>query len=386
VSIVNNVFRTTNNDGIKPDQASIFVSGGATLSNITISHNVDVVDDGATPRQSINIHLWRKAAAHTAPDALQLAQNQFHNDILVPISLVVDTTPLEPSAHVRWPVIRRSTTTTTTTTVDTGVVALFRVANAMPSLAVAQLPTTIDVFGVLPLRGLQPLRHSRVQSRLQIHTDIKPYLFVAMENCLLFQHFFLFRRLSIVIRKQNYLSIVEEPRRIGGNAASTSSKQACHIAMAGDSTQFLPMLAVINSTLTNSPNLRPMFHLLLEKGIEEWRICCVKFIANVILGDDQQSMTKQLDCLLSKQWRARVQIVPFAIDDANLFRFDIAHSDKSSLGRNLSSPHNFVRFYLPQLLPTSVEKVVWLDADVVVLQDICRLYDNALIDNHFVIL
>ena len=44
---------------------------------------------------------------------------------------------------------------------------------------------------------------------------------------------------------------------------------------------------------------------------------------------------------------------------------------------NLESPLNFARFYLHKLLPT-VDKVLYLDADVVVQGDAAALYDGAL--------
>ena len=45
---------------------------------------------------------------------------------------------------------------------------------------------------------------------------------------------------------------------------------------------------------------------------------------------------------------------------------------------NLESPLNFARFYLHELLPKGVRKVLYLDADVIVRGDAVELYDEAL--------
>ena len=45
---------------------------------------------------------------------------------------------------------------------------------------------------------------------------------------------------------------------------------------------------------------------------------------------------------------------------------------------NLSAEANFARFYLTEMLPSDVEKVVYLDADTVVRKDVTHLYDTSL--------
>lgn len=53
----------------------------------------------------------------------------------------------------------------------------------------------------------------------------------------------------------------------------------------------------------------------------------------------------------------------------------------ASAARNLSAPHNYVRFFMPQLLRDEpVAKIIWLDNDVIVLRDIAALYDSTLRD------
>ncbi|KAJ1463265.1 nucleotide-diphospho-sugar transferase [Pelagophyceae sp. CCMP2097] len=48
---------------------------------------------------------------------------------------------------------------------------------------------------------------------------------------------------------------------------------------------------------------------------------------------------------------------------------------------NLRSPLNFARFYLHELLPRDVEKVVYLDSDTLAVRDVAELYDGALAAN-----
>ena len=68
--------------------------------------------------------------------------------------------------------------------------------------------------------------------------------------------------------------------------------------------------------------------------------------------------------------------------DSRRFPFQVTWSEsKNSLLRNLTSPHNFARFYLAQLLPPAVRKIIWLDTDVVVRGDIAALFDGALRDD-----
>ena len=57
----------------------------------------------------------------------------------------------------------------------------------------------------------------------------------------------------------------------------------------------------------------------------------------------------------------------------------LLHSTIHSEARNLSAPHNYVRFFMPSLL-RHVRKVVWLDNDVLVLRDIAPMFDATLRD------
>lgn len=43
---------------------------------------------------------------------------------------------------------------------------------------------------------------------------------------------------------------------------------------------------------------------------------------------------------------------------------------------------NFARFYLSNLLVADIEKVIYLDADTIILGDVAKLYDETLIDSN----
>lgn len=49
---------------------------------------------------------------------------------------------------------------------------------------------------------------------------------------------------------------------------------------------------------------------------------------------------------------------------------------------NLASDLNFARFYLSDLLVADIEKIIYLDADTIVLGDVTKLYDEALTDSN----
>lgn len=170
----------------------------------------------------------------------------------------------------------------------------------------------------------------------------------------------------VVLRShENRLPAVAE--RVGGDPGATRpSNGDCDVVMSGDRSQFVPMFAVINSMLRNSLRLRARVHVLLTSA-----------------NGDAAQFARECDCLFGPEWRARINIVPFDVNDERLFRFGIGDTHKNSGERNLSSPHNFVRFYLPTLLPERLRKVIWLDADVVVRADVCQLFDAALLTERY---
>ena len=50
----------------------------------------------------------------------------------------------------------------------------------------------------------------------------------------------------------------------------------------------------------------------------------------------------------------------------------------SKADQRLASPHNYLRFFLHELLP-DIDKILYLDTDVVVLADVAELSKNILL-------
>lgn len=170
----------------------------------------------------------------------------------------------------------------------------------------------------------------------------------------------------VVVRSHENVLPPVAPRVGGDPGATHASSGDCDVVLSGDRSQFVPMFAVINSLLRNSLRLRARIHVLLTEA-----------------SGDAAQFARESECLFRPEWRERINVVPFDTADERLFRFGIGDTQKNSGERNLSSPHNFVRFYLPTLLPQQMRKVIWLDADVVVRADICQLFDAALLTDRY---
>jgi lipopolysaccharide biosynthesis glycosyltransferase len=167
----------------------------------------------------------------------------------------------------------------------------------------------------------------------------------------------------VVVRPAQAPPVVPTAARIGSDPSPRGATGDCDVVISGDRSQFVPMLAAINSALKHSARVR--VHVLLTGAT-----------------GDAASFGAQAACLLGESAFRRVSVVPFELDDQRLFRFAIGDTDKNSGARNLSSPHNFVRFYLPTLLPR-LQKAIWIDADVILLADVCMLFDAALLTDRY---
>lgn len=149
---------------------------------------------------------------------------------------------------------------------------------------------------------------------------------------------------------------------------TTEAQSLIHIALSSDAQQFRAMLACINSTLTSSATSthRLRFHLF----------CASKAECELLRRYGSRAMPQ-----LFVDRSALLDVVEFD-GDALASRF-ARGSLSNSAARNLSVPQNYVRFYMAQLLPSGVTKVIWLDNDVLVLRDISRLFDGSLLSDRF---
>jgi lipopolysaccharide biosynthesis glycosyltransferase len=133
-----------------------------------------------------------------------------------------------------------------------------------------------------------------------------------------------------------------------------------HVALSADRAQWRAMLTCINSTLSHAHSpMRLRFHVLCT---------------NAECGALQRYCSAAATRLLCDA----IEWIEF--DALDIERRFGRESVSNSAARNLSAPHNFVRFYLARWLP-DVDKVIWLDNDVIAQNDVALLYDSALRDD-----
>jgi lipopolysaccharide biosynthesis glycosyltransferase len=145
-----------------------------------------------------------------------------------------------------------------------------------------------------------------------------------------------------------------------GNEATTV--EIVHVALAADFTQWQAMLTAINSTLANC----------VDKKRLRFTVLCTP--------DERRQLEQYCHFALPLVAAGQLQFVEF--DGDRITAQFARQSLSSSSSRNLSAPHNYVRFFMPQLL-LNTTKVIWVDNDVLVLQDIALLYDMTLLsDQH----
>jgi lipopolysaccharide biosynthesis glycosyltransferase len=138
---------------------------------------------------------------------------------------------------------------------------------------------------------------------------------------------------------------------------SASVAPLVHVALSGDRAQWRAMLTCINSTLSHARDAsRLRFHVLCTAAeCGPLRDYCAAAARAALCN--------------------AVEWVQF--DAANIETRFGRESVSNSAARNLSAPHNFARFYLARWLP-AVDKVIWLDNDVIAQRDIALLYDASL--------
>ena len=135
-------------------------------------------------------------------------------------------------------------------------------------------------------------------------------------------------------------------------------KPKVHVVVAGDRAQSLGIVACARSMLnaTNSPD-RIVLHVIVEASLVT-------------------DITTALECALQR----KVSVYAFDLGGRLMIR-----PPRNKAKTNLASSLNFARFYLHDILPKDVEKILWLDADTVVLRDIVPLYDEAFRKNDFAV-
>ncbi|KAJ6801381.1 putative galacturonosyltransferase-like 9 [Iris pallida] len=133
-------------------------------------------------------------------------------------------------------------------------------------------------------------------------------------------------------------------------SSSINKGEDIHIAMTLDSKYFRGTVAAIFSLLNHSSCPDQLhFHFIV---------------------DTADSSSSSL-LLLSIFPSLRFSLYPFLPH-----RRSLSPLISSSLRKALENPLNYARNYLPDLLPRSITKVLYLDSDVLVLDDIANLWNN----------
>jgi hypothetical protein len=132
------------------------------------------------------------------------------------------------------------------------------------------------------------------------------------------------------------------------------------VVMSGDSHEYLALLASVHSALANCAEPDRLHFIFLAELSE---VATLRGVLQCGLGEE-----------VTRRWT----IVPFERSVLGAIPDSLGHK---VVERNLTAPHNFIRFYLHQLLPPSVTKVVYVDADTIVRGDLGLLYDNVLLDD-----
>ena len=138
------------------------------------------------------------------------------------------------------------------------------------------------------------------------------------------------------------------------------SKDRVHVVVAGDRVQSLGVLASARSVFQSTTNPE-------------------RVTVHAIVDPMSTSLIQRSFRCLSQRDRILGQFFVYAFD-VKSYALEIRAPVNEHKG-NLAAGANFARFYLRSILPNDVQKVVYLDADTVVLKDIAVLYDGSLLDD-----
>lgn len=144
-----------------------------------------------------------------------------------------------------------------------------------------------------------------------------------------------------------------------------------HVAVATDGLHDQSLVPLLTSLALNTKASSVFVHLFLTdnpRKPEHYRLwlACHGFLAPG--ATPAAGVTRKLT----------LEVLSF---DANLVKDRIVvYTAVKEVGK-LASPANYVRFFMPQLLPM-LDKVIWLDCDTLVVADIAELWNLALVGAH----
>lgn len=180
------------------------------------------------------------------------------------------------------------------------------------------------------------------------------------------------------------------------NISQNKSPMLCeardvHVALSGDRRHAEGVLAALHSivTTTSSP-MRLCVHLFClhsEVGFYLYALHCSfgshlwSSKANLMRSGDDAVSSLELENLTLSLVGASLRIHAFEPDELVWTGVDRAFAAGTTLeAGDLNAPHNFVRFHLARWVPPAVApKLIYLDTDLIVIGDLCKLHDSALL-------
>ena len=145
------------------------------------------------------------------------------------------------------------------------------------------------------------------------------------------------------------------------NAATASASPPAkkplpvHVVLSADDRMWANLLTVIKSVIVNAGDYR-------------------RFVFHIILAPNEiERFEAYADCLVGEPFRGMLHAWP-----ADFGHLSLGSRNNELVHKRLKAAHNFARFVLADVLPLTIHKVIWLDADLVLQWDLAKLYDKSL--------
>jgi lipopolysaccharide biosynthesis glycosyltransferase len=151
------------------------------------------------------------------------------------------------------------------------------------------------------------------------------------------------------------------------------NKQYSNIVIAGDHDAYIPICALLNSIILNCNNYKQLkIYIVCESAIE------LNKLINVNCYINELEINKRLDLTsnsIIKLIEPPTYIINEIIEKQSFISNGVDHLKKTKDWSKPISIYNFIRFYFPKLLPNYVNKVIYLDTDMIVKCDIEELFN-----------
>ena len=146
-----------------------------------------------------------------------------------------------------------------------------------------------------------------------------------------------------------------------------------NIVMAGDSDAYIPICAVLNSIIVNhKTNKKLRIYIVCESAVELNELININCYVESLTAKVRQDMAAKSNIKLIEPPNNIVEEI------INKQSFKSGNIDYMKISKTFNAPvsvYNFIRFYFPELLPASVNKVIYLDTDMIVKGDIEELFN-----------